>query len=110
MTAVQYNPFDLRFRTDPYPLYEEMRQQDPVQWNTFLQLWVFTRHKDNAWILNEARFSADRRKSQNPFAQAMVARQEEFGPLGRAPTMLGQTPQTIRVCAVSPAKPSRRAA
>ncbi|HXG35757.1 MAG TPA: cytochrome P450 [Dehalococcoidia bacterium] len=90
--VVQYNPFDLRFRTNPYPLYEEMRREDPIQWSAFLQVWVFTRYRDNVLLLSDPRFSADRRRAQNPFAQAMIARQEEFGPLGRAPTMLSVDP------------------
>ncbi|HZP26113.1 MAG TPA: cytochrome P450 [Dehalococcoidia bacterium] len=92
MSTVQYNPFDLRFRSNPYPLYAEMRQHEPVQWNAFLQLWVLTRYEHVEWLLNDPRFSADRRTAANPFVQAMVARQEEFGALGRAPTMLGLDP------------------
>jgi cytochrome P450 len=92
MSTVQYNPFDLRFRSDPYPLYADMRQHEPVQWNAFLQLWVLTRYEHVEWLLNDPRFSADRRTAANPFVQAMVARQEEFGALGRAPTMLGLDP------------------
>jgi len=92
MAAIQYNPFDFRFRTEPYPLYRLMRETDPVLWNPFLQVWVVTRYKDNVSVLTDTRFSADRRDSQNPFARAMVSRQEEFGPLGRSPTMLGADP------------------
>jgi cytochrome P450 PksS len=37
---------DRAFLEDPYPVYHQMRQQDPVYWSDALGHWVLTRHDD----------------------------------------------------------------
>ena len=34
------------FLEDPYPVYRQMRQQDPVYWSDALGHWVLTRYDD----------------------------------------------------------------
>ena len=31
---------------DPYPLYRELREEDPVHWDPYLSAWVVTRYRD----------------------------------------------------------------
>jgi pimeloyl-[acyl-carrier protein] synthase len=42
----------------PYELYRELRESEPVYWDTFLHAWVVTRYADVVTVLQ--RFSADR--------------------------------------------------
>jgi cytochrome P450 len=66
---------------NPYPLYQCLREQDPVHWDPFLHSWVLTRYADVVTVLH--RFSADRIRTpeqltsmgcgaMNPIAQVMV--------------------------------------
>ncbi len=66
---------------DPYPLYQRLREQDPVHWDPFLHAWVVTRYPDVITVLH--RFVADRTPAPeqlsamgcsalNPIAQVMV--------------------------------------
>lgn len=43
---------------DPYPLYRQLRTEDPVHWDPYLHAWVVTRYDDVITVLT--RFSADR--------------------------------------------------
>jgi len=43
---------------DPYPLYHQLRMNDPVHWDPFLHAWVITRYAEVIEVLRE--FSADR--------------------------------------------------
>jgi pimeloyl-[acyl-carrier protein] synthase len=42
---------------DPYPLYRQLRETDPVHWSPFMNGWVLTRHGDAADYLRDHRFS-----------------------------------------------------
>ena len=33
-------------RNNPYPFYEQLRNQDPVRWDEELGFWVLTRYAD----------------------------------------------------------------
>ena len=46
------------FRADPYPVYAQLRAQDPVR-RTGLGLWVLTRYDDVATVLRDPRFSRE---------------------------------------------------
>ena len=76
-----YHLLDPEVLANPYPLYQRMREQDPVHWDPFLHAWVVTRYEDVLRVLLQ--FSADRTpKPQqlsamnladlNPIAQVMV--------------------------------------
>ncbi len=49
---------DTRYRADPYPLYQRLRQEDPVHRTPF-GLWLITRYDDAAAALRDPRLSSD---------------------------------------------------
>lgn len=66
---------------DPYPLYHQLRTNDPVHWDPFLHAWVVTRYSDVIKVLHD--YSADRTPTPeqltavglsalSPIAQVMV--------------------------------------
>ncbi|MCH8901571.1 MAG: cytochrome P450 [Chloroflexi bacterium] len=91
MVAVQFNPLLPEVRANPYPLYHQLREEEPVHWSELMEAWVLTRYDDVSALLKDSRFSADRRKANNRFAREAAARIEE-GPLANATTMLGADP------------------
>ncbi len=92
MVAVQFNPLLPEVRANPYPLYHQLREEEPVHWSELMEAWVLTRYDDVSALLKDSRFSADRRKANNRFAREAAARLEEGGPLADATTMLGADP------------------
>ena len=93
MVAVQFNPLLPEVRANPYPLYHQLREEEPVHWSELMEAWVLTRYDDISALLKDSRFSADRRKADNRFTRAAVAMmEEEGGPLAQATTMLGADP------------------
>ena len=54
------NPIDFfndpRFRTDPYPIYRELRRNQPVLWLDVVRGWILTRHEDMSAVLRSPRF------------------------------------------------------
>ncbi len=92
MVTVQFNPIDPTMLSDPYPAYRNLRENDPVHWNALFECWIYTRYPDVDSILMDPRFSADRTKARNRFAQMVQQQQEEFGPFSRAQTMLSSDP------------------
>ncbi|MET7770504.1 cytochrome P450 [Nocardia sp. NPDC005366] len=53
---VRFNPFGAEFRRDPYPLYQRLRESEPV--HRTLGMWVLTRHADIRAVLQDRSFSA----------------------------------------------------
>ena len=51
-----YHLLDPEVLRDPYPLYRELRTEDPVHWDPYLHAWVVTRYADAVEVLH--RFSA----------------------------------------------------
>lgn len=92
MVTVDYNPLLPEARTDPYPLYRRLREQDPVHWSEVMDAWVLTRYDDVVAVLKDRRFSANRRGARNRFAQQAMAMEERAGALARANTMLTADP------------------
>src|ERR1700759_252743 len=43
---------------NPYPLYQRLRELDPVHWDPFLNAWVVTRYEDVGTVLRD--FAVDR--------------------------------------------------
>ena len=68
---VLFNPFDPEFHTNPYPLFDRLRQEDPIHKSIF-GTWIITRYADAVSILNDKRFNVDnlpkrlQLKSANP--------------------------------------------
>lgn len=46
-------------RLDPYPLYDRLRDLEPVHFNPFVRMWFLTRHADCVAVLRDRRFSAE---------------------------------------------------
>jgi cytochrome P450 PksS len=46
--------------SNPWPLYREMREHDPVHWAESLQAWLITRHEDVTACFRDPRLSANR--------------------------------------------------
>ncbi|CCF85296.1 cytochrome P450 [Nitrolancea hollandica] len=51
------NPENL---ANPYPLYEQLRSEDPVLWDEFLGRWILTGYADVLGCLRDPRMSAER--------------------------------------------------
>ena len=51
-----YHLLDPEVLADPYPLYRQLRTEDPVHWDPYLHAWVVTRYADVVEVLH--RFSA----------------------------------------------------
>src|SRR5207249_526732 len=62
-----FNPFDPAIAADPYPLYEELREHDPVHHIEFANIFAVTRYDD---IINVARnheqFSSEQMGPMDP--------------------------------------------
>ncbi|WP_414586660.1 cytochrome P450 [Scytonema sp. PCC 10023] len=55
-----YDLFAPETLLNPYPLYKQMREEDPVHYSESLGYWVLTRYRDVEAALREERLSADR--------------------------------------------------
>ena len=53
-----YHLLDPEVLANPYPLYHQLRSEDPVHWDYFLHAWVVTRYADVITVFQ--RFSANR--------------------------------------------------
>ena len=90
---MDFNPFDPRLRSDPYAVYRELRESEPVYWSEAMQAWLITRYDDNLSVLRDhARFSSDRTRATNPFVKQLEQYRQASGPAGRTPTMLSVDP------------------
>nr|WP_319386246.1 cytochrome P450 [uncultured Roseibium sp.] len=49
-----------KMAADPYPVYAELREKDPVHFDETLNGWVLTRYEDIIAVLKDARFSVYR--------------------------------------------------
>jgi pimeloyl-[acyl-carrier protein] synthase len=76
-----YHLLDPEVLANPYPLYHQLRSEDPVHWDPFLHAWVVTRYEDVVHVLHH--FSAQRTPTPeqlsalnlsalNPIAAVMV--------------------------------------
>jgi cytochrome P450 len=63
---------------NPYPLYHELRTQDPVHWDPFLHAFVVTRYEDVIAVLH--RFSAERTPTPEQLASMGLA---ALGPIAQ---------------------------
>ena len=50
--------FGPEMHEDPYPVYHELRERDPVHWDDALHAWVLTRYEEVSWALTAV--SSDR--------------------------------------------------
>ncbi|MCY4019650.1 MAG: cytochrome P450 [Chloroflexi bacterium] len=45
---------------DPYPIYRQLRSEDPVHWSDLIGAWILTRYDDVKAVTNDPRFSSVR--------------------------------------------------
>jgi len=55
---VLFNAFNPEFHANPYPLFDRLRQEDPVHKSSF-GTWIITRYADAVSILNDKLFQVD---------------------------------------------------
>jgi hypothetical protein len=60
-TGHVFNPMLGQARSDPYPLYKRLRENDPVHRSRAIFGWILFRHADCVELLRDPRFSADDR-------------------------------------------------
>jgi cytochrome P450 len=58
--AIDYKPNEPGFLADPFPLYRQMRDEDPAHWSPRLKAWVLTRYEDVKRVCLDSRMSSDR--------------------------------------------------
>ncbi|MBC5799348.1 MAG: cytochrome P450 [Candidatus Eremiobacteraeota bacterium] len=63
---------------DPYPLYHQLRAEDPVCWDPLLHAWVVTGYSDVVTVLHD--FSAERTPSPEKLASIGLG---DLGPIAR---------------------------
>ena len=49
--SVDYEPFDIRFQQDPYPVYAALREHDPVHWAPNAEAFCVSRYDDAVHVL-----------------------------------------------------------
>ena len=69
---VDFQPGSVEFRTDPFPTYRQLRDEDPAHWSPQLKSWVFTRYEDVRRVCLDLRMSSDRLR---PFFASVSAAQ-----------------------------------
>jgi cytochrome P450 len=93
MVTAEFNPFTPQALADPYPMYRELLQHNPVSWSPVMEIWIYTRYADVDAILTVPGMSADRRTGNNRFARmAREQLERSTSPFNRAPTMLTTDP------------------
>jgi hypothetical protein len=58
--AIDYKPNDSSVLADPFPLYQRLRDEDPVHWSPRLKAWVLTRYEDVKRVCLDSGMSSDR--------------------------------------------------
>jgi hypothetical protein len=77
-TGLQLLALDPTFQRDPYPVFDELRERDPVHHDEVLQRYVLTRHDDVAAVLKDRGLSVDpRNAARGTFEQMFATRMED---------------------------------
>ena len=45
-TSVYFDPYDVAINADPYPIYEQLREEAPIYYNERYDFWALSRHED----------------------------------------------------------------
>ncbi len=56
MSSINLNPQDATFIANPYPIYEQLRQTDPLHYRADKDDWILTRYADVKFVLRDKRF------------------------------------------------------
>lgn len=59
--VLTFNPFLPSVREDPYPVYQALREAEPIHRSSFMDLWLLTRYQDVERLLRDLRFTSDKR-------------------------------------------------
>jgi cytochrome P450 len=70
MTDLDDDLFSPAAVADPYPVFDALREHDPVHWSPRYRSWIVTRFDDVSAALRDARYSSDR---ITPYAQAKLS-------------------------------------
>jgi cytochrome P450 len=73
-----YQLLDPGVLANPYPLFRQLREDDPVHWDPYLHVWVVTRYADVVKVLLE--FSAERTPTPERLAEMGLV---EISPIAR---------------------------
>ncbi len=65
MSAARSSLIDPDFVANPFPGLSELREHDPVHWDSALGTWFITRYEDVRNFFSDPRFSTDRRLARN---------------------------------------------
>lgn len=57
---IVYDPSDPSIMADPFPVYAQLREQDPVHWSPSLKSWIITRYSDVRDLLLSDHVSVNR--------------------------------------------------
>jgi cytochrome P450 len=74
--AIQDDLFTPDVIANPYAYYGQLRDEDPVHWNSSYELWLITRHDDLVWLtrhhelFSSAVFRNDPRPAYPPIAES----------------------------------------
>lgn len=85
-TSVRYDPLADATLADPYPVYAELRANDPVHWHDRMQCWVLTRYRDCHAVLQDTDgYAADWRRAGERVSEPWLSLQStdppDHGPL-----------------------------
>ncbi|MCC5858239.1 MAG: cytochrome P450 [Ectothiorhodospiraceae bacterium] len=70
-----YDPTRPDIRRDPFPLYQQLQENDPVHWSEPLQSWIVTRYADVRKVAMSKELSPDR---LTPFYEASRGERREL--------------------------------
>lgn len=94
MVTQDFTSLPPEFLANPHPIFQMIREQERLQWNEAMEIWIMARYEDVDALLMHPRMSADRASATNRLAQ--IAEQErseeDFGPFARVNTMLTSDP------------------
>ncbi len=83
--AVDYRPQDPGTNADPFPVFQQLRDEDPVHWNENLHGWVLSRYDHVKWVTQADVMSPDRLRPY--FKKLPSPEQERLGDLIRYTTL-----------------------
>ena len=75
--SVEYEPYSPKSRADPYPVYRELRDHEPVHWAPESRCWCVSRYDDALYVLKHPELFSSRAM----FTVLMNGGQEEPLPL-----------------------------
>jgi hypothetical protein len=79
--AQEFNPFDTAYLINPYPLFSQIRTEEPVFYSPEIDMWIVSRYDDiNTIFKDPARFSAAIAQSplRPPVPEAQAILKESF--------------------------------